>query len=352
MKEESIELAFQQGSSDKVYQATLSGKRGNWSVAFAYGRRGTALNFGNKTSKPVAYDVAKKTYDKLVNSKLAKGYQVSRSNGAAMPATTVSEKKATGILPQLLNEIEENQVATYIKDPNFCAQEKSDGRRKMIKIPEEKGANVIGINKLGFEVALDFQMILEANTLSSDIVLDGEDMGDHIMIFDSVDVARPYNERYSDLSSMLIGKKHLKFVHTAWTTKDKQAMFDRLKKEGAEGIVFKDIHSKYTPGRPNRMGPMLKYKFYATASCIVLDVHKTKRSVSLYVFAGGAKIPIGNVTVYPNQPMPKPEDIVEIKYLYWYDGGSLYQPVLLGIRDDIDDKECTIKQLKAKSNGK
>ena len=38
-------------------------------------------------------------------------------------------------------------------------------------------------------------------------------------------------------------------------------------------------------------------------------------------------------------------DMVEIKYLYAYKGGSLYQPQYLGIRDDKDtpDKESQLK---------
>jgi bifunctional non-homologous end joining protein LigD len=41
--------------------------------------------------------------------------------------------------------------------------------------------------------------------------------------------------------------------------------------------------------------------------------------------------------------------IVEIRYLYSYPDGSLYQPVLLGTRDDIDIEVCSVKQLKYKA---
>ena len=59
-------------------------------------------------------------------------------------------------------------------------------------------------------------------------------------------------------------------------------------------------------------------------------------------------IDVGNATVYPNQEMPKIGDIVEVKYLYYYPGGSLYQPVLLSIRDDVDMRECLVDKLKTK----
>jgi len=38
-----------------------------------------------------------------------------------------------------------------------------------------------------------------------------------------------------------------------------------------------------------------------------------------------------------------------VRYLYAYPGGSLYQPVYLGKRDDIDADACIIRQLKFKA---
>lgn len=42
---------------------------------------------------------------------------------------------------------------------------------------------------------------------------------------------------------------------------------------------------------------------------------------------------------------------VEIRYLYAYKGGSLYQPAFLGERDDIPAEECVLSQLKYKPEG-
>ena len=51
----------------------------------------------------------------------------------------------------------------------------------------------------------------------------------------------------------------------------------------------------------------------------------------------------------PNKDVPVAgKDIVEIQYLYAYKKGSLYQPIYIDPRNDIDE-ECTIKQLKYKS---
>jgi len=57
---ESVTLYFREGASDKVYQAQINETRDGCTVTFAYGRRGSALKDGIKTSSPVPYDKAKK----------------------------------------------------------------------------------------------------------------------------------------------------------------------------------------------------------------------------------------------------------------------------------------------------
>ena len=61
--------------------------------------------------------------------------------------------------------------------------------------------------------------------------------------------------------------------------------------------------------------------------------------------------PAGNVTIPANQPLPRPGDVVEIRYLYAFpESGVLFQPVCLGIRTDITAAECVTRQLKFKAS--
>jgi len=69
----SIELYFQEGSSDKIYRAAVEPSGDGFVVNFAYGRRGATLTAGTKTQAPVPYDEAVSIYTKLVKSKTAKG---------------------------------------------------------------------------------------------------------------------------------------------------------------------------------------------------------------------------------------------------------------------------------------
>lgn len=73
---EQADLYFQEGSSDKVYYAQLFQDSTGYGVYFKYGRRGGNMTEGYKV-EGVSELAARKEYDKLVNSKLKKGYQQS-----------------------------------------------------------------------------------------------------------------------------------------------------------------------------------------------------------------------------------------------------------------------------------
>ena len=344
---ESIELAFQEGSSDKVYKAELveDTVAGGFVVNFAYGRRGNALATGTKTMTPVDYGTAKKVYDKLVGSKTSKGYKV--QGAPADSIAVVAQVEDTGFRPQLLNEISEDEVDKYLTNDKYCMQEKNDGRRKAIV---STGSRVVGANKKGLLTPIQESMDKALKLITGAYTIDGEDMGDMILLFDMLDFPHMrYTDRYELLKDLIPqGNSYLRVVETAWTTEEKVKMYNELKLSKGEGVVFKLKDAPYTPGRPNRGGSQLKCKFYESASCIVSGHHATKRSISLDVYDDNDLIDVGNVTVYPNQDMPEIGAIVEIKYLYYYPGGSLYQPVLLAVRDDVDVRECLIDKLKTK----
>lgn len=343
---ESIELAFKEGSSDKVYHAELVAKGDGYVVNFAYGRRGNTLVTGTKTAAPVTGEVAKAIYDKLVKSKTSKGY---KPDGDSVDGiAVVSTKEDTGLRPQLLNEASDASLEAFLQDDRWCMQEKFDGRRKMI---ECTGSLIRGSNKKGFLTPIIPSMEAELRKVSGAYIIDGEDMGDTIMLFDMISYPNmTYADRYEMLKDLFDkpGFKHLKVVETAWKEAAKRQMFNRLKAAKAEGVVFKRSDAGYTAGRPASGGNQFKFKFYESASCIVSGHHPTKRSISLDVYDDNDLIDIGNVTVYPNMDIPAIGDIVEVKYLYYYPGGSLYQPVLLGVRDDVDMRECLIDKLKTK----
>jgi bifunctional non-homologous end joining protein LigD len=125
-------------------------------------------------------------------------------------------------------------------------------------------------------------------------------------------------------------------------------MFRRLQSEQREGVVLKRLNAPYVPGRPASGGPALKHKFYTTLSAVVAKVNQ-QRSVELRLLNCQGWVLVGNVTVPPNHPVPPVGAVVDIRYLYAFrESNSLYQPIYLGRRTDIEQHECITAQLKFK----
>jgi bifunctional non-homologous end joining protein LigD len=342
-------LYYREGSSDKVYQTTIESKGGGYVVTFAYGRRGATLTTGTKTQAPVDYDTAKTIYDRLVREKTAKGY----TPGADGTPYQHSDKQSSGILPQLLNPIDGDQLETLLGDRQHVMQEKHDGRRLMLR----KQDTITGINKLGVVTGFPAIIAEEFQVAEADFLIDGEIVGEEYHAFDLLELdgddlrGRTYQERYLHLMNLLasFNHRHISLVESAYLPSQKRELFDQLKSANREGVVFKRSDAIYTAGRPNSGGSQLKFKFHETASFIVTKVNG-KRSVSLMVFDGDKVVPVGNVTIPPNHEVPQVGAIVEARYLCAYRGGSIFQPVYLGVRDDIRAEECTVSQLKYKAD--
>jgi bifunctional non-homologous end joining protein LigD len=349
---ESITLYFREGSSDKVYQVSLEPIGDLFVVNFAYGRRGSTLSTGAKTGCPVEYDEAKRIYDKLIREKKAKGY-TEGENGTPYQHTDKAER-FTGILPQLLNPVDEPEVNRLVEDSSWCFQPKFDGRRLQL---QKTGQEVIGINRKGLVVGIPECLVHAALLIPCDFLLDGEAVGLVYHAFDLLEVdggdgrMLPLSLRMQELLHRLTPKTHpyLVAAETAWSTAEKLKLLASLRAAGREGVVMKEINAAYLPGRPNSGGPALKHKFYATLSAVVTALN-ARRSVQIGLLGKNGWQSAGNVTVPPSHPLPEVGDAVEVRYLYAFpESGVLYQPVYLGPRLDIDPSECDAAQLKFKS---
>ncbi len=349
---ERVALYYRDGSSDKVYQAAIEPAGSQFVVNFAFGRRGSTLTTGTKTSSPVDYVAAKKIYTKLVGEKKAKGYM----EGADGTPYQQADKQASGILPQLLNSVEEAEVELLLRDDDYCAQEKFDGKHLLIRKQDE---DLEGINKKGLVVGLPQTVANELRSVAGSFIPDGESVGDDYHAFDLLEYKGenfrllPYRIRLARLIDLLrltrSDYKYIRLVETAFTTRQKRELWERLRRENREGIVFKRLDAPYVSGRPNSGGPQLKFKFVATASVVVARIN-VQRSVEVSLLQGRNLASCGNVTIPANHQIPRVGDVVDVRYLYAYrDSLALYQPVYLGPRDDVDPGECLVSQLKFKA---
>lgn len=349
-------LYFTQGVSDKIYQANINKVADEgYTVNFAYGRRGSTLKTGTKTASPVDHEKALLLFDKLIKSKKSKGY--TEGENGTLYSESEKQDQVSGIHCQLLNFISEVEAHRLCDDDNYCAQAKHDGERRLI---ERKGQTVYGVNKSGLYIALSSFITDAANSLSSqDFIIDGEDMGDVLVAFDLLrydghDIRHlPYKERYSLLKEMIVLSNNdvVRVTETALTSSDKKQLFMKLNDANHEGIVFKCNDAVWSAGRPSSGGNQLKYKFYDECTVIVDKVNDGKRSVSYYIYDKTMKVALGNVTIPPNKLIPQAGAIIEVRYLYAYRNGCLYQPIFLKERTDCDTTDCYITQLKYKAEG-
>jgi bifunctional non-homologous end joining protein LigD len=345
MNPEQISLYYRDGSSDKVYHAQLKESEDGWVVNFQYGRRGSTLQTNTKTTTPVAYDRAKKIYDKLVAEKTAKGYTPGEDGTPYQGTARASQ--VTDLVPQLLNIIDEERLKELGVDDAWMMQEKIDGVRLMIR---KQGDEVTGSNRKGLVVAMSMAIEARLKTIDYDnLVLDGEAVGDVYWVFDMLEAAgddlreESAESRYFKLAEVLDifdnVESAVRLVPAAMYTNDKRALYKQLRDARAEGVVFKHKAAPYRPGRPASNGNQLKFKFTQTCTCRVVRLNPGKRSVQFMVRNGNGFAEAGNVTIPVNFEVPAVSDLIEVRYLYAYPGGSLYQPVYLGVRTDLDDAD-------------
>lgn len=340
---ESIELRYKEGTSDKVYRASIETAEGGYTVNFAFGRRGAALSAGTKTATPVTRTEAESVYSKLVRSKTAKGYHVHAEDGRSITVVQ-AQGNDTGLRPQLPNAISRGEAEPYLRSDRWCAQEKYDGRRMLVRKPGL--GSIIAANRKGLETACPESVRQALDRARGPFTADGELVGESFHAFDLLEDEsgdlrqRPYSERLARLESVLgnIPGTAVEVVPTVFGSTAKHGYAESLRAAGREGVVFKDLDACWEEGKPAGGGPSLKLKFWETCSCVVLRENTGKRSIELGL--GGRSV--GSVTIPPRHFMPDPGQVVEVRYLYVTGpGGSLYQPLYLGVRTDIDADECT-----------
>lgn len=346
--EKSIYLFLTEGSSDKEYHVHLRAQGDAWVVQYANGPRGRVGKTALKTETPVSLAEAQEIYAALVKSKTKKGYTEAET-GVRFTNTEMAHH-ASGHVQQLPTAIDRMRADELTRSDRFAIQEKANGERCSIEV---RGGKVRGINKLGLYRDLPENVALEMSAFG-DAFTDGELVGDTYYVFDLLDYrgedlrARGFGERYAILDEDVLKgmfrtpQSCLQLLHASFTIDGKREKIARIEEENLEGWVYKDVTTPYLGGRSDAV---FKFKLVDSATCIVTGAN-AGRSVGIAVLnAANELVPVGNVTIPANYPMPRAGDLAEIQHLYFNPGGAFEQPVYLGPRNDILREECLITQI-------
>lgn len=369
-----VELFFQEGTSDKVYEAeVVADGDGTWTVKVAWGRRGGPLQRGTKAVK-VPLAKAEREYEKLVREKTSKGYQevtaevqpaaVAPPVGQGSASRAVAGGKGRAKLAQaaqLLVACDERELEALLADEQVVAQQKLDGARVLVHV----GETVVATNRAGQVTALaDAALLASLADLVRGTVLDGELVQDAsgpcLWLFDCLQHGtedlrpRGYLERYQELDVVVDQVSGpVKLVPLFRTAAQKRALLERLRRERAEGIVFKRVDAPYVPGRPSSGGPQRKYKFTKSADVVIVENAGNAYAMVVHDAQGAARA-VGKVFAGTTNELRAELDarlgrgetpVAEVEYLYATDDDQLFQPVFLRLRDDKEPDECTLDQL-------
>jgi bifunctional non-homologous end joining protein LigD len=227
--------------------------------------------------------------------------------------------------------------------------------------------DIVFANRRGLGTTVDMNILADIGELiaalpeiNPQLILDCEDMGDHLVIFDCIygeDYSETFNVRLLLLHKLNETIKKLKLQHLKVDLPRPIPSFLALKlfvqnarDNQEEGVIIRDGSGSYEPGKLNSGGSVLKYKFVESATVVVHAHNQTKRSVEMVVRdEDGHWVIVGNCSIPINYAIPPVNACIEVEYLYAYEYGSLYQPVYKGERTDLTWGAAVQSQLKYKS---
>lgn len=356
-----VQLFSKKDGADKEYHLRFVQVAEGFLVEYSNGKRGSSLQHGLRTKEPVAEEVAEKEYLRVLKSKLKDGYTEDES-GVSFLGTDKAGRK-TEFSPQLLVAIDDDQAQAVLYHGSHVAQIKHDGERRFIGM---ENGEVIAANRDGLQVPVKEEIANAILALQNhgihQVGLDGEDMGSHFVFFDVLSLngvslrEMGFVERFVPASfklkvalessggnRLVVGSELLSGRNGKLQWSEIQA----LRAKGEEGVCFKEINAPYEPGRPQTQ---FKLKFWENATVRVRSQHSTKRSVGMEVLnKDGVWVAVGNVAIPVNvKEIPAVGSLIDVRYLYAFEGGSLFEPTFDKVRSDLQEHSADMSQLKYK----
>lgn len=259
--------------------------------------------------------------------------------------------------PMLARPCPETSALETLESPEWVLQPKIDGERLLVAVVND---TVKAWNRAGTEVSVAKTIVDAMKVPGLNFMLDGELVGDTFLVFDA-----PAVEGFSDETTVLSdrltvmsklfglwspGKKIRQVVSVASPT-EKRSVLQRIYDGNGEGVMLKNVRSKYVYG--DRSRDWLKLKRHHSIDCVVTSESEDRNSVTVSVYKDGALIDphgdgIGTVgTLTGDGPYVKVGDVIEVRVLYTSRSGRIVQPTLPRIRGDKNPVECTFDQIES-----
>ncbi len=199
-----------------------------------------------------------------------------------------------------------------LASPEWAMEEKLDGHRRMMV---KRGEVVKAFTRGGHEVAVPDGDMALAMLFDGGFDIDGEFIGGEFIAFDV-----PYKSLNEQRRMFLDLFCPFPLVSRAVTEADKRALFNHVKLNGGEGVVFKRISAPYCAARCD---DWQRFKFYHTDDFTVEHVDIAKCSFAI----SDNGEPRGRVATSLKR-LPREGDIVRVRYDGISADGKLIRPKL------------------------
>jgi bifunctional non-homologous end joining protein LigD len=259
------------------------------------------------------------------------------------------------IIPELLQDADDQIVARLLRDDNWVFQPKENGHRRIVT--KELNRTITDTNRKGEPgQGLDAYVVQTLRTFPMPhFRLDVEYISTQkvIWVFDALSVMLtdapedltidPYRKRLQQAYAYFDNlAPYVRVVPTAWTPQQKYDLVKKLDAERAEGFVMKDLRARYRQGQRVNY----RYKFTKTADVVVMGPSpEGHNSVRIGVYNDRGILQEVSGVSLNGKPQPQIGSVIQVKYLFASRNYKLNQPRMECLRPDKTPKECTIHQL-------
>ncbi len=364
------------GRSDKVYNIEIEEVGPNQFDVTGYnGKTGGTLTPRKQNDSPVSRSEAERLFAELENKKVnhrTTPYVVLSRNGATTPPTTrpsspTTTHESTGFVANHPKKVSEDEALRLLSNDDYFVEQKCDGefmsvlyRRNRVTASNKRGNGIPVPPKIATAIR-QLASLASCETLG----LAGEYLDSTLHIFTiwekngtslmtlpqhlRVAVKEKLEQVFAEHLAASTKKISLKFVYTAKTQSDKTVLYETIKANAGEGVVFKHRESDIS----------FKYKLYETTE--VLLVANSKRSAECFAYHDGTLTSLGSVTIPHDSTHQQIKDanlrrqpvVASVKYLYLSAPpaigptcGQLTQSSFLRFRPDFDEHSCVTTELK------